>query len=380
MRRKLNKPSIRIIDTTLRDGEQTPGVSFTREEKMAIAQRLDRFGVEELEVGTPAMGRSVRRDIRDVVALGLSCRLTAWCRARADDLMAASRCGVESVHISFPISDILIRAFEKDLDWVFASLRETIPLARGMFHHVTVGAQDATRTGFKRLIQFAEVAAESGAERLRLADTVGIARPISAMNLVQLLREEIPDLPLEFHGHNDLGMATANTITAAESGAAAVSVTINGIGERAGNAALEEVVVSLQQTDRPWRYADLSILKSLCRYVERITGRLLPVGKPIVGQGVFWHESGIHCAGLDRDPLAYQPFDAESAGLAKPRLLIGSHSGPSRIRTVLEGFGVAVDSKTAQHLLRVVRDEVRKTRKAMSAPELMELYKRRFTA
>lgn len=322
----MNREKAWIVDTTLRDGEQAPGVLFTREEKCRIAGWLDRLGVHELEAGVPAMGPAAREDMKALADLGLNARLSAWCRAREDDLSLAARCGVDGVHLSFPLSPILLEAFGKDLDWVFTTLPRLAAASRHDFSRVTVGAQDATRARPKVLTDFAIAARDAGFHCLRLADTVGIASPLEVFRMVRDLRGLVPELELEFHAHNDLGMATANAVTAAGAGAHAVSVTVNGLGERAGNAALEQVAAALWEPDPSW----LPEMKELCRYVARITGRPLAEDRPVTGEGVFSHESGIHLAGLAKNPLAYQPFDPEKSGLGETRFVIGPHSGPKR--------------------------------------------------
>ncbi|MDY6822668.1 MAG: hypothetical protein SWH68_02560 [Thermodesulfobacteriota bacterium] len=306
--------NIQIVDTTLRDGLQAPGVAITRRAKIEIANRLDRIGVQEMEIGTPAMGKTACDDIRAIERLGLAARLSVWCRARRDDLAAAAECGVEGVHISFPISDILLAVFRKDRIWLKRTMNELLPDACRRFSRVTVGAQDATRTPLDKLMDFAAHAGGFGIDRLRIADTVGICRPLQVDQTIDALRCYVPHLPLEFHAHNDLGMATANAVTAAEAGADAVSVTINGIGERSGNAPLEEIVMALAGVDTMTCTVMPYTLTSLCQRVAKMTGRSIPAAKPITGVAAFMHESAIHLAGLRRSPLAYQPFLPQTVG------------------------------------------------------------------
>ena len=177
-----------IIDTTLRDGEQAPGVSFDRAAKLAIARALDQAGIDELEVGIPAMGPEVREDIRRIAGLGLRCRLSVWCRAREDDLEAAARCNVDGVHFSFPVSTIHLSALGKSSDWVLSRMDSLVQSAKARFDRVTVGAQDATRADKSFLIEFAARAHAAGVHRLRIADTVGIGRPGTVMDLVSSLQ------------------------------------------------------------------------------------------------------------------------------------------------------------------------------------------------
>jgi len=305
---------IKIIDTTLRDGAQSPGVSFSRKEKQTIARMLSDAGVDELEVGIPAIGGTEQADIRALSRLKLNCRLTSWCRAKKEDLEEAARCNTGSVQISFPASSIHQNVMKKDQTWVLEQLERLIIIARNDFDAVSVGAQDATRSDREFLKTFIQRASESGAYRVRIADTVGIGTPFSTADLMSDMSKSANGISLEFHGHNDLGMATANTLAAMESGADSVSVTVNGIGERAGNAALEQVVMALALTDNLQCTVEPYKLMPLCNFVAKASCHPIPADKPITGSSVFTHESGIHCHGMLRDRRSYEPFSSELIG------------------------------------------------------------------
>ncbi len=349
------KRAVRLNDTTLRDGAQAPGVVFKTADKLAIARELDALGIDELEVGTPAMGAVEEEDMARIAGLGLKCRLSAWCRARPEDLAAASRCGVFGVHISLPVSQIQLRALNKGRAWVLEQLRNLVPEARVRFAQVSVGALDATRAEAPWLLQFVRAAAQAGVQRLRLADTVGIGRPDTISRLVTLCRQVAPDLPLEFHGHNDLGLATANALAAAEAGAAALSVTVNGLGERAGNASLEQLAMLLGRHPRLACGLDPGGLLALCRRTALVSGRPIAPDRPIVGDMCFTHESGTHCHALLREPQAYEPFAPESIGRSR-RLALGSHSGSTGIRHLLHQAGIEASAPQIESLRSLLRN------------------------
>lgn len=334
-----DEQSVYIIDSTLRDGEQAPGVVFSHSDKLRLAEMLSQSGVDELEAGIPAMGSEECRAIRDITGLNLSCTIGSWCRARRDDLENAARLGTQGVHISFPVSTALLTTIGKDATWVFRMLEDLVPRACKEFPRVSVGALDATRANETFLCAFATLAFSCGAVRLRIADTVGVASPVQVMRQVRRLREQAPGLQIEFHGHNDLGMATANAVCAVLAGADALSVTVNGLGERAGNVPLEEIALALPVAVGKACHLRPDKLLELCSLVSRISGREIPPNKPVTGELIFTHESGIHSHGLMQDDLSYQPYLPQRVG-RQTRMVLGKHSGRHAVEAYLENKGV----------------------------------------
>ncbi|MGB9866471.1 MAG: homocitrate synthase [Bacillota bacterium] len=366
---------LKLVDTTLRDGEQAAGVVFSPWEKRRIAELLDEVGVDQIEVGIPAMGGDERRAIEQIVRAGLRASLMAWSRALECDVEDSLRTGVDAIAISISSSDIQIRSkLQKDRAWVLTQVEKSVTLAKKHGVYVSVNAEDGSRADEEFLVEFCKVAVNSGADRVRFCDTVGILDPLSTYAKIRRLLEAVPGLQLEMHTHNDFGLATANAIAGLRAGANFASVTVNGLGERAGNAALEEVAMAAKHILGWTVRLDTRRLKELSDYVAGASGRSVASSKPVVGTMVFAHESGIHVDGTLKNPSNYEAFDPAEVGLSR-KIVIGKHSGTAALKSVLERYGISLEDRLAQVLMSRVRAVATELKRALTDQELLELHR-----
>ena len=346
---------LHIIDTTLRDGEQAPGVVFSLEEKLQIASLLEKVGIPELEIGMPAISKQDSDDIYTICTSGFKFKSLGWCRGNETDIDYALRTNCDGVHLSLPVSNQHIKLLGKDRRWVLERVKQLAKYAKDRFSFVSIGAQDASRADFDFLKEFVATTNYNGFDRIRLADTVGIMNPFSTHEMLSELTKCFPNTVFEFHGHNDLGMATANALAAVKGGAQAVSVTVNGLGERAGNSSLEELVMALKMSMGYNLPIHTEYFSDLCRYVENASGRRNGASKPIIGEMAMRHESGIHTNWIIKELDSYQILEAEKIGVSQPELVFGKHSGSNALLALLKKQGLNISREQSKDLLNSIK-------------------------
>ena len=349
---------VRIFDTTLRDGEQTPGVSLSPEKKLNIAKKLDELGIDAIETGFPVISDGEREAVKMITSANLKAELCGLARTNKKDIDAAIDCGLNYIHTFIATSDIHLEyKLKMTRDEALSKAIEAVEYGKSRGLQVEFSAEDATRTDREFLKKVFGEVAKAGADRIDIPDTVGYSTP---QYIAEITKDAIDatKLPVSVHCHNDFGLAVANAISGIQAGAQCAHVTINGIGERAGNASLEEFVMALNslQFEQKWETnIDTKLLYETSRYVSKLVGITVQPNKAIVGENAFGHESGIHTHGVLSNPLTYEPISPEVVGRTR-WLQVGKHAGIHGMNAMLKEYGVEPNDEQTKQILDQVKN------------------------
>jgi 2-isopropylmalate synthase len=350
-----NERTIRVLDTTLRDGEQTPGVSLTPDEKLEIAVALDKLGVDVIEAGFPITSKGEQEGARRIARGGFKAEISGLARAEKVDIDTAINCGVKGVHVFLASSDIhLQHKLHITREQMLQQSADMVRYAKSFGVKVEFSAEDSTRTELPFFKQVVKAVADAGVDRFDIPDTVGVATPEKMMEYVRAARSVSDSIVISVHCHNDYGLAVANSLAGVVAGADQAHLTINGIGERSGNTSLEEFVMGCFNLYGLRTNIDYPLLYETSRLVSRLTGVIIQPNKAIIGDNAFGHESGIHTHGVLSNPSTYEPFDPSMVGRTR-WLQAGKHAGRHGVAYQLRGMGL----KPKEDSLRLIVERVK---------------------
>ena len=350
---------IEILDSTLREGEQTPGVSFTIDEKVALAKRLDAFGVDFIELGHPAVSPDVYEAVEALNDLDLKAKKMAHGRASKSDINDVAAIGVAWMGIFFGTSPLSLKhKFNVTKPEALNRIETAVKYGKDKGLKLRFTAEDASRTDLDFLIQVGQLVQNAGADRFSLADTVGCLTPTQTKKLVSRMVSEL-DIPIHIHCHNDFGMATANALSALEAGARCVDVAVNGLGERCGLAPLAEVVTALINIYKINGNWELSMIPELTNLVRSFSKMDPGANKPIVGKNAFTHKSGLHVKAVAKEPESYEAISPESVH-RKRHFVIDKYTGNSALNNKLFHMGISVTPKELDTILIEIKSHPEK--------------------
>ena len=369
--KKINYDTVRIFDTTLRDGEQTPGVTITPDQKIQIAIKLDELGIDAIEAGFPVVSQGEMQAIKAIARQGLKAEICGLARTTENDIDAAIKCDLKYVHTFIATSDIHMKyKLKMTPEQVMEKAVKAVEYAKKHGMQVEFSAEDATRSDRQFMLQVFKAVTEAGADRVDIPDTVGYRTPDYLAQIVKDVKG-VTDLPISVHCHNDFGLAVANAIAGVNAGAACAHVTINGLGERAGNASLEEFVMALEILYNKKHNINTKLIYETSKFVSNTMGIIVQPNKAIIGENAFGHESGIHTHGIINNPLTYEPIAPELVG-RKRWLQAGKHAGAHGIRAMLEEFGI---NPTDEQLHKIVEKQknIADKGKSITTSELLSI-------
>jgi 2-isopropylmalate synthase len=368
---KANNDKVRIFDTTLRDGEQTPGVTITPDQKVQIAIKLDELGIDAIEAGFPIVSQGEMQAIKAIAKQGLKAEVCGLARTIETDIDAAIKCDLKYVHTFIATSEIHMQyKLKMTPQQVMDKAVNAVEYAKKHGMQVEFSAEDATRSDRKFMLKIFEAVTEAGADRVDIPDTVGYRTPDYMAQIVRDVKE-VTDLPISVHCHNDFGLAVANAIAGVNAGAACAHVTINGLGERAGNASLEEFVMALEVLYNKKHNINTKLIYETSKFVSNTMGIIVQPNKAIIGENAFGHESGIHTHGIINNPLTYEPIAPELVG-RKRWLQAGKHAGAHGIRAMLEDFGIT-PTDTQLHQIVEKQKNIADKGKSITTSELLSI-------
>lgn len=362
---------LEILDTTLREGEQTPYVNFTVDEKVEIARMLDRVGVDMIEAGDPSVSPNVAKAIERIASLDLRAEIVAHSIASRPSIDRAKACGADRVAIFYATSRIHLDAkLHKTEKEALEIIGEHVCYAKSLGINVRYTPEDATRTDFNYLVEVCNVAIKAGADRISFADTLGIMEPHVMFERVRMLRKNLLPCKIDLHCHNDYGLALANAMTGIRAGADCIHATVNGMGERTGIPDLAETILAFHNLAGVEKF-NIQPLMELSGYLEKISGFFLAPNKPITGQNAFSHKSGVHTNGILKDSRTYEPFDPAILGRER-KIVIDKYTGRSAVAARLDEYGIEVSAAELEVIVTRIKN-IGDQRKQIFDADIMEI-------
>ncbi|MCE1254415.1 MAG: homocitrate synthase [Anaerolineae bacterium] len=362
---------VEILDSTLREGEQTPYVNFLIDEKLEIARLLDKVGVDMIEAGDPSVSPNIFQAIKKIAAMKLKAEIVGHSLAIKANIDKAKECNVDRVAVFYATSKIHLEAkTHKTQDQAIDIVVEHVRYARSLGLKVRYTPEDASRTDFEYLIKICNAAIEAGADRISFADTLGILQPHEVYERIVELRKRLMPCKIDLHCHDDYGLALANAMAGIRAGADCIHTTVNGMGERTGIPDLVETVVALNNLAGEQKY-DMRALLPISNYMEKISGFFLSPNKPVSGINAFSHKSGVHTNGVLKDPRTYEPFDPAIIGRER-RIVIDKYTGKRAVASRLEEYGVSVTPEELENITDAIK-KIGDTRKFLFDADIIEI-------
>jgi homocitrate synthase NifV len=364
---------IQLVDNTLRDGEQSPGVMFSGKEKLTIAYLLADSGIKHIEAGCPAVCEEERQSMKLLAKSGIDATLYSWNRAKKEDLELSFKCGINNLVISMPVSDQMItKKLKKNRNYVMDHFIKIVEFAVANEAQVICGLEDASRADLTFLKDLCRQLEKSGADRIRISDTLGTLYPEKTTLLIGEIRSAIK-IPIEFHGHNNFGLANANSISAYLAGAEYIDTSILGIGDGCGITPLEEFVSAAEFILKVNTGVNIAGLKSLADTLQIALGLELWPWKPVLGKNNYTHESGIHIDGLLKDPENYEIFSPEIFGIRR-KFVLGKHSGKHAVEYYCKTLGLETSEINLEYLTNMIKEKTIAKKDTLTVDEIREIY------